>query len=351
MGLTYPNSTSSQSRLHIVDAVKGIAIVLMVIGHVEQGAIHRQTWASMPDVVRAVDFSDNFIYSFHMPAFFFVSGLFLAGSVEKRGSWRFVLEKAKTLLYPYILWALLSIILDPLTLPFRAATGVPTIWERISDILTGNSSWFLITLFLTQLLALLVLRLPRWLQITVAVLPSLLIPESNITVLYKPFLFFPFVVAGMWLSADRVGRIATLPKTIAWMGFAVLLVAQLSAVAAWGAVNRWDRIPIGLVGTAMLFFLCCGIRNTFSNKALAWYGEASLGIYILAPLFQGAAREFVVRVLHSNDPAIYLTVITFCAATIPALLWSSQGRLHLGWLFKWPAPEKRAETLVSARAE
>lgn len=345
MAKSYAKPIPDLRRISIVDTAKGIAIILMVWGHTEQGAMHRQLWASTPNVVHAIRFADAFIYSFHMPVFFFVSGLFLAGSVDRRGRWPFVLEKARTLLYPYVLWGLLSFVLDPLTLQFRSASRLPTVTERILGILTGNASWFLITLFATQLLALLVLRLPHWLQMLCAFSVSLLIPESNIAVLYKPIEFFPFIVAGMWFSADRVKRITEIRRTIAWVGFAILLMVQLTIIAAWGPANRWDRIPLGLLGIAMLLSLCQGLHGTLSDKVLRWYGEASLAIFVLAAFFQGAAREFVVRVLHTTNPVTYLSVITVCAATIPAFLWFLQDRIHIGWLFKWPAGQK-----VSTRA-
>ena len=346
---THPKPSPGQARISIVDAVKGIAIILMVFGHTEQGALHRQIWAGRPNVIRCVEFSDTFIYSFHMPAFFFVSGLFLMRSVDRRGKWPFIVEKARTLLYPYLLWSFLAFIIDPLTMKFREAGRLPTFKEHIWAILTGNSSWFLITLFATMVLALLVMRMPPWIQVLAAVMPCILIPESDITILYKPFWFFPFVVAGMWFSPARLEKIAALPKSIAWMGFGVLLVVNVAVIWTSGAVNRWDRIPVGLVGTAMLVCLCCGIRGTVIDKALGWYGVASLGIFILSPFFQGAAREFVVRVLHTTNPGIYLTLVTLCAATIPAVIWSRQDKLHVGWLFQWPTAKIAAPQSIERR--
>jgi fucose 4-O-acetylase-like acetyltransferase len=56
----------------VVNIVKGIAIILVVYGHTAQGMVHRGWWASS-----GAAFSHTFIYSFHMPAFFFVAGLFV----------------------------------------------------------------------------------------------------------------------------------------------------------------------------------------------------------------------------------------------------------------------------------
>lgn len=348
MDKPFTTSVSNKMRLPIVDAVKGFAIILMVLGHTEQGAMHRQIWASSQRIEYAVKFADAFIYSFHMPAFFFVSGLFLASSVGRRGRLGFVLEKAKTLLYPYILWALLGILTDPLTLRFRSVTRLPSFHDRFLGLVTGDSNWFLITLFVTQLSALLLLRLPHWLQMLTALAACLLVPSGSIAVLSKPLLFFPFVVAGIWFSPERVRRVVTISKPVAWTGFLVLLIALLTVTGRWGYANFWDRIPIGLTGTAMLLLLSQGIGGTRCERVLCWFGQASLGIFILAAMFQGAAREFVVRVLHSTNPLVYLTLITACAATFPAILWFSQDRLHIGWLFQWPSRNKGSGSKLRA---
>ena len=88
---------TSGTRSNIVDIVKGIAITLVAYGHTAQGMIHREWW-----VGEGAAFSDTFIYSFHMPAFFFVAGLFVMSSLAKRGGQHFAVDKLKTILYPYM---------------------------------------------------------------------------------------------------------------------------------------------------------------------------------------------------------------------------------------------------------
>src|SRR5271154_4907855 len=96
-----PTPDTSGVRSNIVDVVKGIAIILVVYGHTAQGMTHRGWW-----VGRGASFSHTFIYSFHMPAFFFVAGLFVSGSIAKRGNKLFTIDKLKTILYPYVLLAI-----------------------------------------------------------------------------------------------------------------------------------------------------------------------------------------------------------------------------------------------------
>ena len=108
---------TSGIRSNIVDIVKGIAIILVVSGHTAQGMVHRGWWASS-----GAAFSETFIYSFHMPAFFFVAGLFVMGSIAKRGNKHFAVEKLKTILYPYVLFAIIGVALEPLIGRFKSGT-------------------------------------------------------------------------------------------------------------------------------------------------------------------------------------------------------------------------------------
>lgn len=205
------------------------------------------------------------------------------------------------------------------------------------DLASGNASWFLITLFECQLLAILVFRLPHWAQMTVALAGCYFMPVSPVIVLYKPFQFFPFVVAGMWVGSRRMSVVENLPRSKAWMGFAVLLAVQLGAIAYGGEVNRWTITPLGLTGTVMLIFLSRGLTGTVWDKIFRWFGEGSLAIFLISPFCQGFGRELVLRVLHSTAPLPQLLVPIAFASAIPALIWHCQDKLHIGWFFHWPA--------------
>lgn len=323
-------------RIDLMDAAKGIAILLMVYGHTEQGARHRHMWDAMPRWNNAVTFSDAFIYSFHMPTFFVVAGLFLAGSAQKRGSGPFVLEKLKTILYPYLLWGLIQGLSNPLTAPFRGDSSRLNLGDLLASLAGGNESWFLPTLFICQILALATLKLPNWGRMLVALAFCYSVPASGVVIFYRPFLYFPFVAAGMWVGSEGIRRLAALPRTRLMPWFAVLAILQLTMIAAWGAANRWDEVPIGLVGIAMLLLFCGIIKHTALERVLCRCGEASLGIFVLSPFCQGGAREMVTRLLHTTAPAPQLLLPVACASLIPGLLWHRQAKLHLTWMFLWP---------------
>ena len=82
-----------------------------------------------------------------MPAFFFVAGLFVAGSIAKRGSRRFTIDKLQTILYPYVLLAIVSVALEPLIGRFKFETK-PFRWNVfLVNLADGQASWFLFVLF------------------------------------------------------------------------------------------------------------------------------------------------------------------------------------------------------------
>lgn len=115
-----------------VDLLKGIAIVLMVMGH------------SMNDIdYMKIPF--NVIYSFHMPLLFFLSGYVLEltkSKYEQMGIVYFIKRKTMSLLIPYFSWTVL----------------VPWIYNKCSVEVLGNQRvsvtgihgggiWFLPVLF------------------------------------------------------------------------------------------------------------------------------------------------------------------------------------------------------------
>ncbi|HEY3362283.1 MAG TPA: acyltransferase family protein [Methanosarcina sp.] len=136
-------------RLHWIDALKGIGIILVVLAHY-----------SLPIAF------DTYIFSFHMPLFFFISGfLFDFGKYAESAS-NFVKGRFKSLIVPYFCFAVITCIfcflLDELYTP-----GITSIKFFENNMLHGISHilvafgpavsynpplWFLTCLFVTELI-------------------------------------------------------------------------------------------------------------------------------------------------------------------------------------------------------
>lgn len=119
-----------KNRVNFVDYLKGLGIILVVLGHVN----------SSNEQVKSI------IYSFHMPLFFFISGLFLYKVKIKSvlEYMQFIRKKLNVLLIPYIIWGLLYSglsIRNVLLISYGSYHSI-----GVSNSL--SSLWFLITLFI-----------------------------------------------------------------------------------------------------------------------------------------------------------------------------------------------------------
>ena len=86
-----------KQRVGWVDCCKGICILLVVYGHVVGGLDASGALAGD----RLFGALREWIYLFHIPAFFFLSGLFARKACD-RPLLEFLQNRARVLLYPYL---------------------------------------------------------------------------------------------------------------------------------------------------------------------------------------------------------------------------------------------------------
>src|SRR5579862_1800772 len=90
-------STTQENRYPWIDYSRGIAIFLVLYRHIFEGikrsglSIERYTYLEHANII---------FFSFRMPLFFIISGIFIGASIRKRGISNFIVNKWKILLYP-----------------------------------------------------------------------------------------------------------------------------------------------------------------------------------------------------------------------------------------------------------
>lgn len=125
---------NKKERLTYLDVAKGIGILLVVIGHVY--AFNRQI----------VDrFFVIWLYSFHMPLFFIISGMLIAYKDEK-DIWKFVKKRIKGILIPYVFFSIFSIIVFAIVNDFNREVFVQNVKATICGV-GIDTLWFLPALF------------------------------------------------------------------------------------------------------------------------------------------------------------------------------------------------------------
>ena len=130
-------------RLDYLDYAKGIGILLVVLAHI---------YCFNPDINR--ELLVIWIYSFHMPLFFIVSGMLLKYKNENDIK-KVIISRIKGLLIPYLFFSLLSIIVKII---INGLDKNMIIWDLIySAIGIGiDVLWFLPALFIGEILFVLI---------------------------------------------------------------------------------------------------------------------------------------------------------------------------------------------------
>jgi len=325
-------------RIQSVETVKGVAIVLMVYGHVAQGVFHRGWWDAP-----SYFFQERFIYSFHMAAFFFASGLFVSSSIARYGAGQFVLQRLRTVLWPYLFCAA-GFLADQWMTGSAVAGPRDFTHSVLIPVLTGDASWFLPTLFLCLLLSMLTDRLPAWVRLAAALALHLFWPIGGFGILNGTAKYFVFMATGQWMGC-RIERVESTPRWAALCGAVAIFAAVAAVNLSVLAELRTIGIVLGLAGTSGLFLLAVASRNTIFDAAARWCGAASLGIFILHPFFQGATRWLLARLIRSHAVLPNVLVPTLVAVVASGLLWHLRERLHIGFLFAfpWGAPKTESE--------
>jgi len=335
-------------RIAWVDGFKGLAILLVVVGHVLGGLDHGHLPAHTAAAWRAVY---AWIYAFHMPAFFFAAGLFAEASL-RRGLRAFTADKLATLLYPYVVWTL---ILTALHFGVQNYTNERATLATVTQMLLAPAArtWFLYVLLVMFLLfgmlrslgvghlPLLVLTLlafaagARW----GAELPVLAVKLCQFSV---------YFAVGVW-SANAVFR-WTQPHHRRW--FAAAAAAGFAVLTVLVALD-WQAFPVGgivaaLAGTLGLVSMSAGWAAAGGLSFLSTWGRYSLPIYLLHGPASVAARIILQRLLHVESPLLCLAAGVAAGMLAPVAIAQACDRWGWTWVFQWPTRRGRGTTAGGA---
>lgn len=330
------------------DHARGLGIVLVVYGHVARGLMNAGVLPRGGFWLRL----DEAIYAFHMPLFFFLSGLYLVPSLRKRGRLGVALSKVDTILYPYLLWTLLH---GSARLLMNGHTnhGTLGVQEVLAFWVPLDQFWFLFGLFFVFLLALAPWPLPRGrrgrrLLVPLLLYGSLLLyaTRGQLPLAWQQVYVVPFAVY-FALGAAYAGLTARLPAwktTLGCAGLGAALLVFLVLRHGDELLNPWGAFaPSGrtlLLATAGILLTVATARLTARLRApgLAALGAASLLIYVSHTVFAAGARIALQRTLGVEDPAVHLALGLAAGLGVPTgLLWLFGDR-RLSFLLRTPAP-------------
>jgi len=255
----------SNKRIEYIDIAKGIGILLVALAHA--------------DVSLFSPYLHRFIYSFHMPLFFFLSGYFFNPEIP---FWTLLKKRFNTVLKPYLVTILLIYIASISFGNMRFVTAFGRITKSLYA--TGYyidwvQLWFLPCLFVTSLFAFVFYRVVlirinnryvRWL---------VLLGLQAIAVFFLD-MFYPFSISLLGKNYELYGLPFSLDLVLL-SGFFYILgneIRQASSEKAFG--NLW--ILFGTGAGLILLTLLFPQRSDFNTRVFESFPinttEAVLGI-------------------------------------------------------------------------
>jgi len=342
-------------RNRFIDALKGLAIILVVIGHAipEAAAVSHggrgllevfpQLWVPLR-VARNPVFEA--IYSFQMPLFAFLSG-FVLWRPKPLEPKTFVRKRVSGLVVPYFAWFGVFFLVATLFGSPYPQGFVRSLVSVATHSPSSGGLWYLYALFVSSMLLLAMVRTrwSRWLLPASALLVAAVqtLPAVSDTTLLGSVvvsLTYPYVVLGYMVAsnADVLPRLKGRLALGGALGFA-LVFSLMSPVDVPGTnlISRFvaglgGRMPLRIASTQVLLYVgavCAiaalvGIYHFGSGRfvsAQAWLGRRTLGIYAMHGL---ASRAGVLAGVHNW---ILLTAISLALSLAATLVLERMGVL------------------------
>lgn len=259
----------------------------------------------------------DIIYTFHMPAFLFISGYVYVttrGGAESYG--KFLLKKARRLLVPYIVVSLLIISIKILTeghAYLQNPVG-PEAYLRIFYLPeAGYFLWFVFALwwmfvitgpFRSRQVRLILLA-------TATVLAIIPVKFTEILCLEQFRSMFVYFMAGA-VARDYGKHLVTSldnPKT----AIAAIAIATVAEITLFGTGNPLTAITLSCCGTIGIIAFSSLLLHFSACRPLLAVSSASYVIYLLHTSFEGATKAAAVKVIGSLEtltqthPLIFVT--------------------------------------------
>lgn len=346
-------SATAAPRNAAIDVAKGLGILLVVFGH---------NWIVQHDPGEMY----RVIFSFHMPLFFFLSGVFLS---PDKAFGQMLRQRADALLKPYIVVLLLLAVRYSIPphavsvdyfLGMLYATGQAIVWIPL---------WFLPSLFLVQLVAHLLLQAGElradktllllfilgllgagvplmhffgsFTPMTLEILPGMKrqligLPWSlDLLPVNLAFLLAGYLCSGYARHPERIRPAA--------VGLAAFLFLLLHALFN-DTLNMNGRLYDALIASSLEAFagICLTLalagqlcRHRRSTAVLAYLGEASLFIFIFHAIVQGQLTG-ILQHRQPQWPWLWAWLGFFAGVLIPLALYAACRRSRLASLLLLP---------------
>jgi len=313
---------SSAERNDWVDALRGIGIFLVVVGHTLRGL----DLSGVEDSAVA-SFLDPRLYAVHVQLLFFVSGLLIARTVSKHGAKQFSIGRLNIILVPMIIWTYIFLLFKVCAGSLQNQTAGTEL--LMTPPIPGFAHlWFLWALFLISLMfAAFWATASHWRaswKVKSITFFAICIVLSEIPLgpmahhwFGETLKFAPYLALGIVVSAVTTQQLFSWNiSVLSIVAFLVLLLGEPFFRQFFGS-----QTPVSIALCLTIF--CAGrvvIASEILRKTLVLLGIASMAIYVMHTIFSAGIREILMSIGIYDHPT-HLLVGIASGIIFPLVVW------------------------------
>ena len=314
-----------KNKIDWVDNAKGLGIVLVVFGHVWRGVFAKGLLKSNDTFL----FVDDIIYSFHMPLFFLISGFFINKSLSKYGRKELIINKVKTVMYPYFVWSVIQILINILLSKYTNNSS--DLWSILKIIYEPIAPfWYLYSIFLMYILSVMLINVDMKLKLFLGTILYFL-PSTNIVIVDNLFNFYIYFVLGSFFFK----KINDFNKPVLSLFFSIpLFLIFFYCYTTIFKINdiRFYLIP-ALIGGIIVFSSSKILRQ---SRIFKYLGNESLIIFLLHIFFTAGTRIFLYSFLGISSVTLHVFLGVIIGILGPLFFNFLYKRYNLRGLFVCP---------------
>jgi fucose 4-O-acetylase-like acetyltransferase len=305
-----------------IEVAKGIAIFLVVFGHLASRGVSPEFYSEAYVTIKTI------IYSFHMPFFFFLSGVISFYSV--RGGTVSTIDRLKRsvprILYPYFIFGIVTVTLKV----FLDGGSIYETIESYSLLIISplnpivGSVWYLYVLFiyiaLTPVFSFMEKKIDHGIYIALLMLFFLDIGKLGqyfaLSLVIKYLLFFYLGKYYIDNRADIKRKISNLSAPV----FFTILITFF--MVSYFYTSEFKEVQILMIFLSFILLIKVAISTGKLQDFLKILGRNTLAIYLLSPFIIGMAKKLLLFIDNFNGGLFFIAaiVITIASIWVPILI-------------------------------
>ena len=250
--------------IHYLDYAKGIAIILVVLGHIFSGGNIK-----------------TYIYSFHMPLFFIISG-YLFNYSNVKSFKEFINKKIKAYLIPYVTFSIINI------LGYYLLSGLSLIVLRNNLLETIKfcgigALWFLPILFIAETIFMFCKFNNKKIIYSVLIFIGVSVISLSIWALTRSFIALILIRSMISLIFIIIGySLCNVIKNLnlKWYQIAIITILNIALAVINGYVDLWgiqfNNIILYFINSILGSLNIISISKKINSKLLSFWGRNTL---------------------------------------------------------------------------